>query len=142
MSQETYVARPSLPIAPETMRSYLDKAVGALSNLDHGNRMVERCCKYLGRMAQVIDLLSTNSLYPTAQYQSNLTPGSLSSQCGASSLPRTMHQIGTGHSPVGMALGEFMADSDWNFLNSFQTPLNAADARIQVPAYENLPPME
>ena len=53
----TSLTSPTLSVPLEVLRKCMDQAVDALAHLDTGNRMVERCCKYLEKMGHVLDLL-------------------------------------------------------------------------------------
>ena len=58
---------------------------------------------------------------------------------GASpSIPIAIQRMGTGQSPIGMALGEFMAESDFDFLNNFSMPMDPTNNRM---ATYNMPPL-
>lgn len=132
-----------LPEALEASSRPLQLAVEALNALDTGNRMVEKCTTFLERLEHVLASLS-KCLYdyryvvlangsiaasPSAamMYQapmpehdashidSQTFQDSLTQTAGQ--LPQTMQQ-----SPLGMDLGEFMIESDLDFLNYFRIP--------------------
>lgn len=94
----------------ESAKTSLENAVEALGVLDHGNRMVERCRHYLKQLISVLDSLesaqSTEGIKQQARtiYASSDTRPPISTDC--------LHQ-----SPLAMDFGEFMLESDFDFLN-------------------------
>ncbi|KAJ5787283.1 hypothetical protein N7457_002273 [Penicillium paradoxum] len=95
----------SLTISPMTdqankARQYPGRAVAALSKLDEGNRLIDRCRYYLEQFGKVLNNPETNFDASTTNFS-------------------TLHGARTGIggddlslSPFGMELGEFMMDGD------------------------------
>jgi len=110
----------------ESAKTSLENAVEALGVLDHGNRMVERCCHYLKQLISVLDSLG---MRVSPQYLTRLTRETESAQSteGIKQQARTIYAssdtrppISTAclhQSPLAMDFGEFMLESDFDFLN-------------------------
>ncbi|CAK7201351.1 hypothetical protein SEUCBS139899_004055 [Sporothrix eucalyptigena] len=102
--------------SPSALRTHLDKAVDTLQHFERGNRMVERCSKYLERLGCVLDvsLALSSSLssppFPAQQQQTILTTGAAQSQ-----------------SPLDIDLGELLTETDFAFLSQFTMPLDTGD---------------
>ncbi len=58
----TDVVAPNISLTPQALKASFEDAVQALKLLDTGNRMVERCAKYLGQLAEVLVTLSMPTL--------------------------------------------------------------------------------
>jgi hypothetical protein len=130
-----------LPESLEVSAKPLQKAVDALMLLDNGNRMVERCASFLDRLGQLLSSLSRSSpilhdlatitdTYPASHSLNSLTypsvlpegvtPGIPLFQGNGMPIPPQMNL--QQQSPLGMDLGEFMMESDLDFLNYFTIP--------------------
>ena len=53
---------PTISLTPQALKASFEDAVQALKLLDTGNRMVERCARYLGQLAEVLVSLSKSML--------------------------------------------------------------------------------
>ena len=58
----TDVIAPNISLTPQALKASFEDAVQALSKLDTRNRMVERCAKYLGQLAEVLVTLSESTV--------------------------------------------------------------------------------
>jgi len=111
----------SLPESLYVSARPLQAAVDALMLLDNGNRMVEKCAAFLDRMGHVLSSLTLNSSI-LQSYQpmlpANAVAGATESHTGL--IPMPLSTANQNHqSPLGMDLGEFMIESDLDFLNYF-----------------------
>jgi hypothetical protein len=123
----------------------LQPAVDALLQLDNGNRMVEKCAAFLDRLGRLLPSLSisTTMTFCIASVADNcaasgfsdtnqiaytsLIPGSVALDISMlqnrdtdmrNNPPMYMQE----ESPLGIELGEFMMESDLDFLNYFSIP--------------------
>lgn len=132
---------------PGDLEGSLHTAVDALKLLDKGNRMIETCAGFLNRLGHVISLLSkpyrkTSLQFPPKMLISReaaddsigsafqpLIPGTndhalLNSHSRAMPVSAQLGSINyqSQLEPLGMDLGEFLIESDLDFLNYF--PVN------------------
>ncbi|KAL1963182.1 hypothetical protein VTN77DRAFT_8615 [Rasamsonia byssochlamydoides] len=121
---------PALWDTVERSRPYLDLAVEALRRLDSGNRVIERCVEYLSQLSLALAALTSNgapSLNNNSSMVGNFGNGypptgivtpPISQTAAAAGAPLTNrnNQFPLSQSPVGIDLGEFMIDSDLDFL--------------------------
>ncbi|CRG88732.1 Quinic acid utilization activator [Talaromyces islandicus] len=117
---------PALWEPVERSRPYLDLAVDALRRLDSGNHVIERCVEYLSQIALALAALDSNptsgNSIPITTLTSNNTSAYPDTIVPSSShmVPfNTSHhhqQFSLSQSPVSVDLGEFMIDSDFDFL--------------------------
>ena len=95
----------------ERSRPYLDLALDTLRHLDSGNSVVERCVEYL---SQILALTAPNS---------NPGPGSTQQQEGL------LNDRGN-RFPDSIDLGDFMIDSDLDFLGGLFFDISQQDEGI------------
>jgi hypothetical protein len=98
---------PAAWVFVERSRPYLDLALDALRHLDSGNSVIERCIEYLSQIILALTAL-------------NLTPGSRSPQQQQQHHHQQQQQEWFNDRgsrfPDSIDLGEFMIDSDLDFL--------------------------
>ncbi|KAH8689695.1 fungal-specific transcription factor domain-containing protein [Talaromyces proteolyticus] len=136
---------PTLWEPVERARPYLGLAVDALRRLDSGNRVIERCVEYLSQITMALtaltsnppstDIPTLNSLNnPNTTYPSEMLPSSttISQAPGGPLAPFTDRsaQFPLSQSPVGVDLGEFMIDSDLDFLGKLFYDINQSAGNI------------
>ncbi|CAK7232762.1 hypothetical protein SCUCBS95973_008365 [Sporothrix curviconia] len=102
--------------SPNVLRTHLDKAVDTLRHFERGNRMVERCSKYLERLGRVLDVQLALS--------SSLASPPFSSQGPQAALTAAAAQS---QSPLDIDLGELLTETDFAFLSQFTMPMDTGD---------------
>ncbi|KKA20471.1 hypothetical protein T310_5522 [Rasamsonia emersonii CBS 393.64] len=121
------------PAAWETVersRPYLDLAAEALRCLDSGNRVIERCVEYLSQLSLALAALTSNG---TPSFNNNgglvgnyangngypagmVSPPIAQTAAASANMANRGNPFPLSQSPVGIDLGEFMIDSDLDFL--------------------------
>ncbi|KAL1866395.1 hypothetical protein Plec18167_009063 [Paecilomyces lecythidis] len=119
ISSKESIHDPSQWNVVERARPYLDIAVEALKRLDSGNRVIERCVEYLSQLSVVLVALTSNGPIPNTV--ANMYPPSYGPHLSSTPTSQNLSHMGgrynfTNQSPVGVDLGEFMIDSDLDFL--------------------------
>ncbi|KAJ9377612.1 transcriptional regulator family: Fungal Specific TF [Paecilomyces variotii] len=132
VSSKESIHDPSQWSVVDRARPYLDIAVDALKRLDSGNRVIERCVEYLSQISVVLMALTSNGPIPNTS--SGMYPPSYGPNLGATPTSQSMSNMPgrynfNNQSPVGVDLGEFMIDSDLDFLGKlFDLNRNVVDA--------------
>ncbi|RDL35800.1 uncharacterized protein BP5553_06412 [Venustampulla echinocandica] len=129
VNQTVGFTRDSLSESLATAEHTLQVAVNALLLLDNGNKVVEKCARYLGRLAQFLSYFVSNVAVSTpsstvrypwmgAEHLASDLPSSSSTIIPQMSMP----DFGSHQARSGMDLGGFMMESDLDFLNYFRVP--------------------